>query len=53
MTIRKLYGSSENVGGGRWELLLLEDPTEDEQWRWLTALDAVFPPMAGAVEEES
>ncbi|HEX3539624.1 MAG TPA: hypothetical protein VHT75_04195 [Acidimicrobiales bacterium] len=44
MTIRRLYGSSEHVGGGRWELFMLEDPTQEEQLRWTEAHDALFPP---------
>lgn len=49
MTIRRLYGSDENVGGGTWELFLLENPTDDERTRWWMALDALPPTTGSAI----
>ena len=44
MTIRRLYGGSEHVGGGDWDLFLLENPTDEERQRWWAAMDTLFPP---------
>ena len=44
MTIKRLYGSDGYVGGDKWELFYMENPTEAERWRWLSAMDDLFPP---------
>lgn len=44
MTIRRLYGGSEHVGDGTWELFILENPSDEENQRWWAAQDALFPP---------
>ena len=44
MPIRKVYGTRKD--GGRWEIFMLENATDDEQQRWWEAHDALFP-LAG------
>ena len=52
MGVRHLYGDDGHVGGRRWEILLIENATDDDLRAWNKAVDILFPPlMPGEIPE--